>query len=169
MMKPASSAIIAALAAGVLALAVYLALARTAPAPDVTFGTLQGETLTTASLRGKVVLVNFWATSCVTCIKEMPGLAETARKYSDRGVEIVAVAMSYDPPSHVLQYAEKNALPFKVALDLRGEIARGFGDVQQTPTTFVLDRRGNIVKKYLGEPDFAELHGLLEKTLADAS
>jgi len=167
-MKSARAGIIAAFVAGAIALAAWLVPVRSETAPDVSFGTLQGETLTTASLRGKVVLVNFWSTSCATCIKEMPQLAETHRKYHARGFETVAVAMSYDPPSHVLHYAERSALPFKVALDLRGEVARRFGDVRETPTTFLLDRRGNIVKRYRGEPDFAELHGLLERALAEA-
>lgn len=146
----------------------YLAVFRTTPAPEVTFPTLRGEALSTSSLRGKVVLVNFWATSCVTCVKEMPKLVETYEKFEARGFETLAVAMSYDPPNYVLAYAERNALPFKIALDPRGEIARRFSDTRQTPTTFVIDKRGNIVKRYLGEPDFAALHALLEDKLAEA-
>jgi peroxiredoxin len=79
----------------------------------------------------------------------------------------VAVAMSYDHPNLVADYAQKNALPFRVALDTSGEIARRFGDVRFTPTTIILDRRGRIVKQYLGEPDRAELHALLERMVAD--
>ena len=131
--------------------------------------TLKGEKLTTADLRGKVVLVNFWATSCVVCVKEMPEIAATYRKFEARGFETIAVAMSYDPPNLVLNYAQKNALPFKVALDLNSDIAQAFGKVRLTPTTFVLDKRGRIVARYLGEPDFAELHKLIEARLGDAA
>jgi protein-disulfide isomerase len=67
----------------------------------------------------------------------------------------------------VIHYAETNALPFKVALDPMGDIARQFGDVRLTPTTFVIDRRGMIVKRYVGEPDFAELDALIEAKLAE--
>jgi peroxiredoxin len=74
--------------------------------------------------------------------------------------------MSYDPPNYVLNYTEKNALPFKVALDVQGGIARAFGDVQLTPTTFVIDKRGNIIKRILGVPDFAQLQKLIEEKLA---
>jgi peroxiredoxin len=140
---------------------------RPAATPELRFATLSGEALATSDLRGKVVLVNFWATSCVICLREMPMLVATHRKFAPRGYETLAVAMSYDHPNMVAEYARKNALPFRVALDTSGEIARGFGDVRLTPTTIILDRRGRIVKQYLGEPDEAELHTLLEKTLAD--
>ena len=173
-MKFARATIIAGVGAAALASAVFLGLSAPVPVrapahfPAITLTTIHGEKLTAADFRGKVVLVNFWATSCETCVKEMPKLVANYRKYRDRGFETIAVAMSYDPPNYVLRYAEKNALPFKVALDPMGAAARAFGDVQLTPTTFVIDRRGNIVKRYLGEPDFAELDRLIEGRLAEA-
>jgi peroxiredoxin len=144
----------------------YFSLSNRQTAPDVTFTSLTGEKVSMQSLRGKVVMVNFWATSCVTCVKEMPDMVETYNKYKDRGLDFVAVAMSYDPPNYVLNYAQTRSLPFKVALDTQGELAKSFGDVQLTPTTFVIDKNGNVIKRYLGEPDFAALHQLLEKALA---
>ena len=148
-------------------IAAWLVIFPNTAAPQVRFATLRGETLSTADLRGKVVLVNFWATSCVACVAEMPKIVATYEKYRDRGFETVAVAMSYDPPNYVLAYAVNNKLPFKVALDPVGNIARSFGDVDATPTTFVIDRRGKIVARYLGEPDFAKLHALLESKLEE--
>ncbi|MEY4295976.1 MAG: hypothetical protein RLY82_1664 [Pseudomonadota bacterium] len=79
---------------------------------------------------------------------------------------MVAVAMSYDPPSYVVNYAETRKLPFKVAIDNTGAIAKAWGDVQLTPTTYLLDKKGAIVKRYVGEPNFAELNALIEKLLA---
>jgi peroxiredoxin len=111
-------------------------------------------------LRGKVVMVNFWATSCATCVKEMPQMVDTYNKFKDQGLEFVAVAMSYDPPNYVLNYTETRKLPFKVALDSGGDLAKQFGDVAMTPTTFVIGKDGKILKRYLGEPDFASLHAL---------
>jgi len=137
------------------------------PAPAVTFVTIKGEKIAVNALRGKVVLVNFWATDCPVCLREMPQLIETHRKYQARGYETVAVAMWHDPPIRVVDYAEKKALPFKVAFDPVGEHAKAFGDVTLTPTTFVIDKRGNIVYRIAGEPDFGKLHDLLEKKLAE--
>lgn len=152
----------------VLALAVagYFSFFSQHKAPDVTFVDLQGNKLSTQDLRGKVVMVNFWATSCTTCVKEMPQMVDTYKKYKERGLEFVAVAMSYDPPNYVLNFAQTRQLPFKVALDIEGKLAKSFGDVQLTPTTFVIDKQGNIVKRYLGEPDWDGLHALLDQSLS---
>lgn len=137
-------------------------------APDVTFTKLDGQRVALKDLRGKVVMVNFWATSCTTCIGEMPQMVETYNKFKDQGLDFVAVAMSYDPPNYVLNYTETRKLPFQVALDPQDTLAKAFGDVKLTPTTFVIDKQGNIIKRYVGEPQFAELHQLLEKALKAA-
>ncbi|OGB27633.1 MAG: hypothetical protein A3I66_07135 [Burkholderiales bacterium RIFCSPLOWO2_02_FULL_57_36] len=144
----------------------YFSFSATEAAPEVTFTNLKGEKITSQSLRGKVVMVNFWATSCDTCIKEMPQMVETYNKYKDKGFEFVAVAMSYDPPNYVLNYAQTRSLPFDVVLDTQGKLAKSFGDVKLTPTTFVIDKKGDIIRRYIGEPEFGALHQLLEKELA---
>ena len=136
-------------------------------APDVSFTTLDGQTSRLSALRGKVVLVNFWATTCTTCVAEMPEIVDTYRKFAPKGFETIAVAMSYDPPEYVRNYAQKNGLPFTVALDTSGEAAKSFEDVRLTPTTFLLDKHGRVVQKYLGAPDFPKLHALLDKLLAE--
>jgi peroxiredoxin len=157
----------AALAVMVAAAAASLLAARSAGAPEVRFATLAGERLTTSDLKGKVVLVNFWATSCVSCVKEMPKMVETYKKFAPRGYDMIAVAMSYDHPNQVAQFAAARGLPFKVALDGDGAIAKGFGEVRATPMSFLIDREGRIVKRYLGEPEWNELHALVEKALRD--
>lgn len=136
-------------------------------APPSTFVLIDGSKTTTADLKGKVTLVNFWATTCVSCVKEMPMLADTYKKYKDQGYETMAVAMSYDRPNWVVNFAQSRQLPFKVALDNTGEIAKNWGDVKLTPTTYLVDKQGNIVKRYVGEPDEAALHQLIEKLLAE--
>ncbi len=136
-------------------------------APESTFVLLDGSKQTTADLKGKVTLVNFWATSCVTCVAEMPKVIATYNKYKGRGYDTLAVAMSYDPPSYVVNYTETRKLPFKVAIDNTGAVAKAWGEVQLTPTTFLVNKRGEIVKQYVGEPDFAALHQLIEKLLAE--
>ena len=145
---------------------VYLDTGRTA-APESTFVLLDGSSQTTADLRGKVTLVNFWATSCTTCVAEMPEIIATHQKFNSRGFDTIAVAMSYDPPSYVVNFAETRKLPFKVAIDNTGAVAKAWGDVKLTPTTFIVNKRGEVVKSYIGAPDFAELHKLIEKLLAE--
>lgn len=138
------------------------------PAPASTFVLLDGSKRTTAELQGKVTLVNFWATSCTTCVAEMPKLVSTYDKFKARGYEHLAVAMSYDPPSYVVNFAQTRKLPFPVAIDNTGAVAKAWGDVQLTPTTYLVNKRGEIVKRYVGEPDFSELHRLIEKLLVEA-
>lgn len=140
----------------------------TQAAPASTFVLLDGSTKSTQDLKGKVTLVNFWATSCVTCVAEMPKVISTYDKYKAQGYDTLAVAMSYDPPAYVVNYAETRKLPFKVAIDNTGAVAKAWGDVALTPTTYLVNKRGEIVKRYVGEPDFAELHKLIEKLLAEA-
>jgi peroxiredoxin len=164
------SAIVAFAVAGVLALAsLYALFGKDTAAPQVVFTSIRGEKLTTADLRGRVVLINFWASDCPVCAKEMPRLVQTYQSYAPKGVELIAVAMSYDPPNYVIDYAEKNKLPFKVALDPMGELARAFNDVKLTPTTIVIDKRGKVVQRILGEPDFGKLEKLLDQKLAEAA
>src|SRR3982751_5585157 len=92
------------LLAGVLGFAGYSALFTTHPAPAVTFTSLQGEKIPTADLRGRVVLVNFWATDCPACMKEMPRMVTTYNRFQNQGFQFIAVAMRHDPPNYVISY-----------------------------------------------------------------
>jgi peroxiredoxin len=157
--------------AGLLVLVVGVAVVYTLvlarhPAPDVAYTTLQGQPATLAGLRGKVVLVNFWATSCSGCVEEMPQMKAMHQRYASKGFEVVAVAMNYDTPAYVREYAAKNQLPFQVTMDGDGHIARAFGDIQLTPSTFLIDREGNIVKRYVGVMNFAEVRQVIEGGLS---
>lgn len=133
--------------------------------PDVSFTQLDGSQHRFTDFKGKVALINFWATSCTTCVKEMPEIVATHQRYKAQGLETVAVAMQYDPPAYVMQFAQSRQLPFRVVMDHTGDIANAFGPVQLTPTTFVVDKQGQVVKRYIGEPDFKALHALIEQLL----
>ena len=151
-------------------LVVFLALngcSSNSPAPSSRFVLLDGTSVQTSDFAGKVLLVNFWATSCTSCVAEMPDLIATHPTYVDKGFDTVAVAMAYDPPAFVVNFAQTRQLPFKVAIDNTGVNAREWGDVQLTPTTFIVNKRGEIVKTYVGMPDFKTLNRLIEDLLAD--
>ena len=120
------------------------------PAPPSRFVLLDGSSKTMADYKGKVVLVNFWATSCTTCVAEMPDIVKTQQKYASRGYDTVAVAMKYDPPAYVVNFAEQRQLPFGVAIDNTGAIARDWGDVAITPSSFLVNKEGVIVKRIVG-------------------
>ena len=131
-------------------------------APDVTFTTLTGKKIALKDLRGKPVIVTFWATDCPGCMKEIPHLIDLYTQYHKQGMEIIAVAMYYDPPNHVITLTEDLHLPYNVALDLQAEHAHAFGDVQLTPSTFLIDPDGLIALKITGAFDLAEMKTRVE-------
>jgi peroxiredoxin len=159
--------VIPAAACAALGAGAWLNLGMTAAAPAVAYTLLDGSRGNIEQLRGKVVLVNFWATSCTSCVHEMPRIVATHEKYRAQGYETLAVAMRYDPPAYVVEFAASRKLPFGVVIDNTGAIAKRFGDVELTPTTVLIDRRGQIVERYVGEPDFAALHRRVEQLLAE--
>lgn len=154
------------LLAAIIGAGAWFLLTPRPAAPTVTFNTLDERQVPLDSLRGKVVLVKFWATSCVTCIQQMPDTAELFETLGPEGLEVVAVAMSYDPLAYVKQFTTTRKLPFMVAPDSDGAIAKAFGDVKLTPIAFLIDKDGKIVKRYLGVYDKAELRATVQKALA---
>ena len=134
--------------------------------PDFSEKDLAGHSLSIARFKGKIVLVDFWATWCGPCVAELPKVKDAYSKYHAKGFDTIAVAMSYDFPSYVVNFAETRKLPFGVAIDNTGSVAKAWGDVQLTPTTYLVNQQGEIVKRYVGEPNFADLHRLIESLLA---
>ena len=116
----------------VISLGVYLNTGK-AMAPESSFVMLDGSKRDETSLKGKVTLVNFWATSCTSCVAEMPRLISTYEKYKPAGFDTIAVAMSYDPPSYVVNFAQTRQLPFSVAIDNTGTVAKAWGEVNLNP------------------------------------
>lgn len=151
----------------ILALLVFLAdqFNKRMFAPEATFITLTGKSINMAELRGKVVLVNFWATTCTTCVQEMPDLVNTYNAYKNKKFEMIAVAMDYDPPAQVLNFATHKALPFPVMHDGFNDVAKAFRHKGMTPTTYIFDKNGFRIFYKVGELDFAKLNQLLDKAL----
>lgn len=125
-------------------------------APDITFSTITGEKIALSALRGKPVLITFWATNCASCIQEVPHLVELHREFYLKGLSIIAVAMPYDPPSQVLEFSKLNVLPYRVALDMQSEAVNRF-EIMATPTTFLIAPNGKIVWCKTGLFDLTEM------------
>ena len=140
------------------------------PAPVVSFKTIQYQTKPStvfdmASLKGQVTLVNFWATSCTTCVAEMPMLAKVYSDYAYKGYRTIAVAMDYDSIEFVRNFAVSRALPFDVVHDTDGSLAQAFNQVKVTPTSYLIDLQGRIVKRYLGEIKETDLTQAIDSLL----
>jgi thiol-disulfide isomerase/thioredoxin len=152
---------------GILALLgiLFLTLNNKPTAPDVTFTTIEGKKIAMTDLKGKMVLVNFWATDCPGCIKEMPALVEAYKKYQAQGLEIIAVAMPYDPPAQVANYMRVKNLPFPVMHDGFSEMTEKFGGVSLVPTSYIFNKNGERIQRTIGELDFVQLDQLIQKEL----
>ncbi|MGA7799357.1 MAG: TlpA disulfide reductase family protein [Gammaproteobacteria bacterium] len=122
-------------------------------APDITMTTIEGKHIDLAKLRGRPVLVTFWATTCPGCVAEMPHLINLYKELAPRGLEVIGVAMSYDPPDQVMAMAKARDIPYPVALDTHGKVSKAFGNIQLTPTSFLIAPDGRIVKQKIGEMD----------------
>lgn len=154
--------LVAVLGGGALLIAGSLAampwfVTRPRPAPEARFKLLDGRQPSMSELRGQVLLLNFWSVSCATCKSETPILIEFHRRNARRGLNMIAVAMSHDRPSDVIEVARENGFPFDVSLDVRGEIAHAFFRTDVTPTKYLIDRQGQIVRTMVGHTDFVDL------------
>ena len=134
-------------------------------APQANFKDLQGNHFTLEQLRGKPVIVNFWATTCPTCILEIPALIALTEKYAEQGLLIVGVAMDYDPEPQVREMVRQKNISYPVVLDSSGELAKAFGDVSLTPTTFFISKQGTIFKHRLGEIPPSELETAIQSLI----
>ena len=112
----------------------FLSLATNKKVPEIAVTSITGEAIKLYQDKNNFTIINFWATDCPGCIKEMPGLTDIYNQFKGQGLQIIAVSMSYDPPNQVLNFTQKNKIPFPVVLDVDGQIARSFEDIRLTPT-----------------------------------
>ena len=120
-------------------------------APAFSLRTLDGRIVASKDLKGKVVLINFWATWCPPCRAEIPSFVELYDKYRDRGVQIVGVAL--DREEKVREFVRGFGVDYPVGVDAGGKLAREFGGIRSIPTTFVLDKAWRVYRKYVGYRD----------------
>jgi peroxiredoxin len=125
----------------------FLSLTANKKVPEIRVTSITGEAFQLYQFKNNFTIINFWATDCPGCIKEMPGLAATYNQFRGQGLEIIAVSMSYDPPNHVLNFTQKNKIPFPVVLDIDGQIAQSFENIRLTPTSILIDKNGKIIDR----------------------
>jgi peroxiredoxin len=136
------------------------------PAPDFTLRLLTGEDLTLKSLRGRPVVLTFWAPNCQHCRQGLPVLARIARRFQDQGIAFISMGVSWETLADTVQFVREHPMPFPVGYDAHGEIASAYR-VDSTPTTFYIGRDGIIRGWQLGVGEMGEadlidhLHGLL--------
>ncbi|MEZ5541738.1 MAG: TlpA disulfide reductase family protein [Pseudomonadota bacterium] len=142
-------------------------LAAPVDAPEFTLADMDGERHSLSGYRGSWVLVNFWATWCPPCRKEMPALERLYQDYGERGLKVLALNQ-WEDADHVFSYmGELNVFPsFPILFDPDSRVADAWG-VRGLPTTFLVDPQGRIVYRAVGGRDFAHpgVRGLIESLL----
>lgn len=103
-------------------------------------------------LKGKVVIVNFWATWCGPCVREIPDLMELYNQYKDKGLEIVGISIDQKGWAVVQPFVKKNGMEYPVVL-ATPQFAGEYGDINVIPTTYIVDKNGNVVERFIGARD----------------
>lgn len=139
------------------------------PVPDVDMTTLDGKTINLADQTGKVVLVNFWATWCAPCRKEIPDLIDLYSEYQSDGLLIVGIATDQDGRSVVAPFVEKESINYPIVTDTSKTLQSKFDSMYGLPTTYVVSPQGEVVRRILGLFPTEEMTPKLEDMLQEAS
>ena len=118
-------------------------------APNFLLKTFKSNKIELAKLKGKVVVVNFWATWCPPCRAEIPDFVKVHHAYKSKGLEIIGIALDEDGWSKVNPFVEKNIISYPVVLGT-ADVVQRYGGIEGIPTTFIVDKKGNIVDHQVG-------------------
>ena len=132
-----------------------VAIESDVPAPDFSFPGLDGKKIRLSDYKGKVVLVNIWATWCPPCVDEMPSMEKLYRKFKEQNFEILAVSIDESGRKAVAPFMKKNRLTFPALIDSDGTIKSAYR-IAAIPESFIIDKQGVLVKKIVGPLDWAD-------------
>lgn len=134
-------------------------------APAFSAPNLQGKTISNQNLTGKVTLLNFWFPSCPGCVSEMPKLIKMSQDYQGKDFQIIGMAVPYDSLESVHNYVNTRKLPFEIVYDTDKIITQKFVKTELFPTSVLINKRGEILKTFVGEPNFTELYAEVDREL----
>jgi peroxiredoxin len=136
------------------------------PAPNFSLKDADGNAVNLADYRGKVVLINFWATWCGPCEAEIPWFIEFEKKYKDQGFAVLGVSMDDDGWKSVRPYIASHKINYRIMIGSE-VVSQQFGEIEALPTSFVLDREGRIASNHVGLVDKVDYQNEIVKLLQD--
>ncbi|MFB6232246.1 MAG: TlpA family protein disulfide reductase [Salinibacter sp.] len=136
------------------------------PVPDLTLKTLDGRSIRLAQQEGRVLLINFWATWCGPCRKEIPDLKALHSKFNSKGLTVIGVALDRKGREVVKPYVEEQAIDYPIVVDSEGTVEAAFGPIRGLPTTVVVNANGKITKRILGLFPTDQMRPVLRELLA---
>lgn len=134
------------------------------PAPAWKLKDLDGREVSSDQFKGKVVVVDFWATWCGPCIEEIPGYIALQKKYGPDGLVIIGVSLDRRGPAHVKQFAEAKGMNYTLVMGDEA-VVEAFGSFQAIPTTFLISREGRILNQKTGAAPAEEYEKLVQRAL----
>ncbi len=134
------------------------------PAPAWELQNVEGKAVKSSDFAGKVVILDFWATWCGPCRMEIPGFIELQRKYADKGLVVIGVSLDRDGTAALKPFMAKTGINYPIVLGDE-TIVSAFGGVEAIPTTFIIDRKGQIVRKHVGYAEKAEFEAAIKPLL----
>ena len=134
--------------------------------PEIDFTLIDGKKLSTAEFAGKLVLINFWATTCTPCRKEIPDLINLHNEYASKGLSIIGVAMAYDRPDQVIRFKQDYKIPYPLAMDIDSSIATRL-NVEAIPVTLLVSPRGQIGYRQSGVINVDDMQKRIAAMLPD--
>lgn len=138
------------------------------PAPDMTVETMDGETIALADRPGEVLLVNFWATWCPPCRKEIPDLIDLQNDFGPQGLTVIGISLDQQGADAVTPFLDEYAVNYPIVLDAGGTVEKAFGGVYGLPMTYVIGPEGRIQHRVLGLFPTEEMRPKLAALLEDA-
>lgn len=119
------------------------------PAPDFELPDVNGKKVRLSDFKGKVIILDFWATWCPPCRAEIPGFIELYNKYKDKGVVIIGISLDEGGVKDVLPFMKEFGINYHILIG-NYKVTQDYGGIRGIPTTFVIDKKGNIRAKYVG-------------------